>query len=230
MCGRYVLKSSPQRLREVFGIEGPDTAHSETWRPRYNLAPQQDAPVVRCLEGQRRLDLLRWGLLPAWAKDPALGNRLINARSETVADKPAFRSAFKSRRCIVPADGFYEWQQQPAGKQPFYIHRQDGELLAMGGLWEQWTSPSGEQVPTFSILTMAANAWMQPLHERMPVILEGDALDAWLDPATQPSQLQALFRPLPLDVLTAYPVTRAMGNVRHDRPDNLDPLPPPPVP
>ena len=230
MCGRYVLKSSPQRLREVFGIEGPDTAHSETWRPRYNLAPQQDAPVVRCLEGQRRLDLLRWGLMPVWAKDPALGNRLINARSETVADKPAFRSAFKSRRCIVPADGFYEWQQQPAGKQPFYIHRQNGELLAMAGLWEQWTSPSGEQVPTFSILNMAANAWMQPLHERMPVILEGDALDAWLDPATQPSQLQALFRPLPLDVLTAYPVTRAMGNVRHDRPDNLDPLPPPPVP
>ena len=230
MCGRYVLKSSPQRLREVFGIEGPDTAHSETWRPHYNLAPQQDAPVVRCLEGQRRLDLLRWGLLPAWAKDPALGSRLINARSETVADKPAFRSAFKSRRCIVPADGFYEWQQQPAGKQPFYIHRQNGELLAMAGLWEQWTSPSGEQVPTFSILTMAANAWMQPLHERMPVILEGDALDAWLDPATQPSQLQALFRPLPLDALTAYPVTRAMGNVRHDRPDNLDPLPPPPVP
>ena len=230
MCGRYVLKSSPQRLREVFGIEGPDTAHSETWRPRYNLAPQQDAPVVRCLEGQRRLDLLRWGLMPAWAKDPALGNRLINARSETVADKPAFRSAFKSRRCIVPADGFYEWQQQPAGKQPFYIHRQDGELLAMAGLWEQWTSPSGEQVPTFSILTMAANAWMQPLHERMPVILEGDALDAWLDPATQPSQLQALFRPLPLDALAAYPVTRAMGNVRHDHPDNLDPLPPPPEP
>ena len=230
MCGRYVLKSSPQRLREVFGIEGPDTAHSETWRPRYNLAPQQDAPVVRCLEGQRRLDLLRWGLMPVWAKDPALGNRLINARSETVADKPAFRSAFKSRRCIVPADGFYEWQQQPAGKQPFYIHRQDGELLAMAGLWEQWTSPSGEQVPTFSILTMAANAWMQPLHERMPVILEGDALDAWLDPATQPSQLQALFRPLPLDALAAYPVTRAMGNVRHDHPDNLDPLPPPPEP
>ena len=107
MCGRYVLKSTPQRLQEVFGIEGPETAHSETWRPRYNLAPQQNAPVVRSVEGQRRLDLLRWGLIPAWAKDPALGKRLINARVETAADKPAFRAAFKSRRCIVPADGFY---------------------------------------------------------------------------------------------------------------------------
>ncbi|MGC9185358.1 MAG: SOS response-associated peptidase, partial [Thiomonas sp.] len=109
MCGRYVLKSSPQRLREAFGIDLPDSSHSESWRPRYNIAPGQLAPVVRTLEGKRRLEMLRWGLIPSWAKDAALGNRLINARSETVAEKPAFRAAFRSRRCIVPADGFYEW-------------------------------------------------------------------------------------------------------------------------
>ena len=223
MCGRYVLKSSPQRLREVFGIEGPDTAHSETWRPRYNLAPQQDAPVVRCLEGQRRLDLLRWGLMPAWAKDPALGNRLINARSETVADKPAFRAAFKSRRCIVPADGFYEWQQQPTGKQPFYIHRQDGELLAMAGLWEQWMPPgANEPLLTFTILTTAANAWMRRLHERMPVVLQGEQVRWWLDPTLRPVDLQALMRPAEDGVLAAYPVSKAVGNVRNDQEDLLE--------
>jgi len=161
----------------------------------------------------------------------SLGIRLINARSETVATKPAFRAAFRSRRCIVPADGFFEWQQQATGKQPFFIYRRDRALLAMAGLWEHWTSPAGEDVITFTILTTAANAWMQPLHDRMPMILEGEALDLWLDPATppsppsQPSQLPGLFHPLALDVLAAYPVTPAMGNVRHDSPDILDPWP-----
>lgn len=196
MCGRYVLKSNPQRIREAFGIEGPDTAHSEEWRPRYNLAPQQDAPVIRLMEGQRHLDLLHWGLIPRWAKDAGIGNRLINARSETVAEKPAFRAAFKTRRCIVPADGFYEWQQQASGKQPFYIHRKDDALLAMAGLWEHWTSPDGELMQSFTILTTEANTWMRALHDRMPVILEGAEVGRWLDTGSKADDLRGMLRPL----------------------------------
>jgi putative SOS response-associated peptidase YedK len=226
MCGRYVLKSTPQRLREVFGIEGPDTAHSEAWRPRYNLAPMQRAPIVRLLEGRRHLDLLQWGLIPSWAQDPALGNRLINARSETAAEKPAFRAAFKSRRCIVPADGFYEWQQQPSGKQPYYIHRQDGHLLAMAGLWEHWIPPGAtEPLLTFTILTTGANRWMQRLHERMPVVLEGDDVGLWLDSGRKVEELQALMRPKEEEVgWEAYPVSRAVGNVRNDQEALLEPV------
>lgn len=219
MCGRYVLKSTPKHLREAFGIDGPDTARSETWRPRYNLAPTQLAPIVRVVEGVRHLDLMKWGLIPSWAKDPAIGSRLINARSETAPEKPAFRAAFRSRRCIVPADGFYEWQQQPSGKQPFYIHRKDGGLLAMAGLWEQWMPPETE-VPllTFTILTTAANAWMRPLHERMPVILEGEEVGRWLDPAAKRAELEALLRAPGDRELEAYPVSRAVNDVRNDAP------------
>ncbi|HOI66107.1 MAG TPA: SOS response-associated peptidase [Thiomonas arsenitoxydans] len=222
MCGRYVLKSSPQRLREVFGIEGPDMARSEEWRPRYNLAPMQKAPIVRLLEGRRHLDLLQWGLIPSWAQDPAIGNRLINARSETAAEKPAFRAAFRSRRCIVPADGFYEWQQ-PSGKQPFYIHRPDGQLLAMAGLWEHWMPPGAtELLLTFTILTTEANDVMRPLHDRMPVVLEGDDVGLWLDSGSKAEKLQALMRPKREVDLDAYPVSKAVNNVRKDAPTLLE--------
>ena len=224
MCGRYVLKSTPQRLREQFGIEGPDTAHSEEWRPRYNIAPSQVAPVVRVVEGKRHLDLLRWGLIPSWAKDASIGNRLINARSETVAEKPAFRAALKSRRCIVPADGFFEWQQQAGGKQPFYIHRKDDALLAMPGLWEHWTSPDGDIVQTFTILTTAANAWMRALHDRMPVMLGAEEVARWLDPGSKADDLRGLLRPLGDGELEAYPVAKAIGNVRNDRPEVVEKL------
>lgn len=147
MCGRFALKSLTFHLQNQFGS---DVSHLN-WAPHVNIGPQQRAPILRIVDGQRRADLLRWGLIPSWAKDPTIGNRLINVRSETAAEKPAFRKAFKARRCIVPANGFFEWQQQPAGKQPFFfIHRRDVALLAMAGLWEHWTSPSGENVPTDS--------------------------------------------------------------------------------
>ena len=223
MCGRYVLKSTPQHIREAFGIEGPDTAQSEEWRPHFNIAPTQFAPIVRVVDGARRLDLLKWGLIPSWAKDATIGNRLINARSETAPEKPAFRAAFKSRRCIVPADGFYEWQQQPSGKQPHYIHRKDGELLAIAGLWEHWTPPEST-VPllTFTILTTEANSWMRRLHDRMPVVLEGDEVARWLDPASNFADLEALMRPLGDADLEAYPVSKAVNNVRNDAPALLE--------
>ncbi len=223
MCGRYVLKSSLQRLREAFGIELQGGNHSETWRPRYNIAPGQVAPVVRTIDGRRHLDMLRWGLIPSWAKEPQLGNRLINARSETVAEKPAFRAAFRSRRCIVPADGFYEWQQQAAGKQPFYIHRKDGALLAIAGLWEHWTAPGTQDVvETFTILTTEANAWMRPLHARMPVVLQDDALARWLNPRSKSDDLQTLLGQTTEGGWEAYPVSRAVSSVRNDTEDLLE--------
>jgi|YelNatPaOPRAMG01_1025707.scaffolds.fasta_scaffold10031_5 putative SOS response-associated peptidase YedK len=223
MCGRYVLKTSMRQLQRIYGIPDDDTSRSEEWRPRYNLAPSQDAPVVRVLAGQRRLDLLRWGLLPGWATDPTLALKLINARSETVATKPAFRGAFRSRRCIVPADGFYEWQAGPSGKQPFYIHAADDSVLSLAGLWETWRSPGGEVLETYAILTTEANAWMRPLHDRMPVILLGEAVDQWLDPASSAGALQSLLKAPPEVSLKAYPVSRAVGAVKNDSAELIEP-------
>lgn len=224
MCGRYVVKSSPRRIREQFGIpEKAGSARTEGWRPRFNLAPQQEAPIIRWIAGRRCLDSLRWGLVPPWAEDPAIGNRLINARSESAPDKPAFRAAFQSRRCIVPADGFYEWEVCASGKQPFYIHRKDGALLAMAGLWECWNAPDGKPLESFTILTTAANAWMKQLHDRMPAILRDDETTRWLDPTSESDALRALLRPLGEGELTAHPVGKAVGNVRNDRPDLIAP-------
>lgn len=223
MCGRYVLKTSMRQLQRIYGIPDDDTSRSEEWRPRYNLAPSQDAPVVRVLAGQRRLDLLRWGLLPGWATDPTLALKLINARSETVATKPAFRGAFRSRRCVVPADGFYEWQAGPQGKQPFYIHAADDRVLSLAGLWESWRSPGGEVLETYAILTTEANAWMRPLHDRMPVILLGEAVDQWLDPASSASALQRLLKAPPEEGLEAYLVSRAVGAVKNDSAELIEP-------
>ena len=219
MCGRFALKSPPERIRDQFGA---DVSGLE-WNPHYNIGPMQFAPIVRYEHAHRRADLLRWGLIPSWAEDPSIGNRLINARGETVGEKPAFRSAFKARRCIVPADGFFEWTQQARGRQPYFIHRRDGGLLGMAGLWEHWAPPGGQSLATFTILTTEANAWMRNLHERMPVLLTQDEVEQWLDPATPPGDLQAMLRSRPEGELDAYPVTKAVGNVRNDRAAVLEP-------
>jgi putative SOS response-associated peptidase YedK len=222
MCGRFVLKSPPQRIRDRFGIAPGALA----WSARYNIAPLQAAPVLRLEDGARRLDLLRWGLVPSWAGDPEIANRLINARAETVAQKPSFRAAFKARRCVVPADGFFEWQQAAHAKQPYYIQRRDGALLALAGLWEHWHGPGGATLQTFTLLTTEANAWMRPLHERMPVILDApEAIAQWLDPGSRSDALLALLRPARDDVLQAWPVGRAVGNTRHDGPELIEPAP-----
>ena len=180
MCGRYSLATPTDDLVEVFQV---DHSSLSDWIPRYNIAPTQDAPVILAdAEGNRRLGAMRWGLIPFWAQDPTIGNRLINARSESAAEKPAFREAWTRRRCIVPADGFYEWRASDGGgpKTPFWIHRPDGAPLAMAGLWERWRDPEGNRLHSFTILTRRATPWMAPLHARMPVLLPPAAIQPWL--------------------------------------------------
>ena len=181
--------------------------------PRYNLAPQQFAPVLRRVDGQRRVDLLRWGLMPAWARDPALASRLINARSETAAAKPAFRAAFKRRRCLVPVDGFYEWKRSPQGKQPYLFSLRNELPMALAGLWEEGTA---EGAGSFTILTTAANELLAEVHERMPVILPPETWGLWLNPERTPVQLQPLMRSLRASEMVSRPVDRRVGNVRND--------------
>jgi putative SOS response-associated peptidase YedK len=210
----------------VFGAELRAEAHE----PDFNVTPRRRISVVRESPeagSVRTLDRLRWGLIPSWSKDPALGDRLINARAESVADKPSFRSAFKRRRCIVPADGFYEWQARPdsQAKQPMYFHRTDGGQLAFAGLFEHWRDPSEPAAPeieTCTIITTAANAEVAPIHDRMPAILEPESWDVWLDPSIDDRELlQSLLVPAANDVLVVYPVSRAVNSPKNNGPDLL---------
>ncbi|MFW6061006.1 MAG: SOS response-associated peptidase, partial [Phycisphaeraceae bacterium] len=184
MCGRYVINSDARKLAEVFDAEVMvDLA------PRYNVAPSQPVPIVRVHRdgpAVRRIELVRWGLIPHWADDPAIGNRLINARAETAAEKPAFRDAFRYRRCLVPADAFYEWKPVARGrKRPYVVRRDDREPMGLAGLWEHWQDADGNELETCVILTAEARGPAAELHERMPVVLERAAWDAWLDPRQQ---------------------------------------------
>jgi putative SOS response-associated peptidase YedK len=221
MCGRFALFAMPEDLARHFGVTIEDVALP----PRYNVAPTQTAPVVRAADGARQLVPMHWGLIPPWAKDPAMGNRMINARAETVTEKPAFRSAFKARRCLIPASGFYEWQARGRAKQPHYIRRADGGLLAFAGLWERWQPADGEAVESCTILTTTANAVMAPIHKRMPVILDPSDFPAWLGEApAPPDALAALLRPCPAEALVAYPVSTYVNAPRHDGPEAIAPL------
>lgn len=173
MCGRYSITTPVEGMRRVFGF--PERPNLE---PRYNLAPTQSAPIVRLGEdGRRHLASLRWGLIPSWAKEAAIGSKLINARSETLAEKPSFRGPLKSRRCLVPADGFYEWLKTDAGKQPYRIALADGGVFAFAGLWDRWALPGQDAVESFTIITTAANELLSPIHDRMPVMLDPAAYD-----------------------------------------------------
>ena len=221
MCGRFTLTTPIETLVESFGIE---TA-AEGISPRYNIAPTQ--PVATVLdEGEgRRLALLRWGLIPGWAKDPSIGNRMINARAETVAEKPAFRAAFQRRRCLVLSDGFYEWQKVEQGKRPMYIRMKDGLPFAFAGLWERWRSPNGSTVDSCTILTTDPNELMRPIHNRMPVILPPEAYELWLDPAVQtPGPLLQLLRAYPVEEMEAYPVSPRVNNPANDDPLCIEPV------
>lgn len=226
MCGRYTLTSAPAAIRALFQYDD-----RPNFPARFNIAPTQPIAIVRLVDGKRQFALVRWGLLPSWVKDPKSFSLLINARGETAADKPAFRAAMKRRRCLIPADGFYEWKAYGDRKQPFYIHARDGEPMAFAGLWETWTGPNGEEVDTAAIVTTEANATLASIHDRMPVILRPEAFDQWLGAGTLASGADAksdldhalaLIKPAPGDLLEAYPVSTQVNRVANDNPKLLD--------
>jgi putative SOS response-associated peptidase YedK len=222
MCGRYTLSQSAEAIAKSFEIQ--DVA---SLKPQYNIAPTQ--LVLAVLQNQeshkRLLQRFRWGLIPSWAKDASIGAKLINARAETVAEKPSFRAAFKRRRCLVVADGFYEWQRQEGKKQPYYFHLQERQPFAFAGLWEHWQTPEGEEIASCTILTTNANELMQPIHDRMAVILQPKDYDLWLDVQVQdPEMLKPLLQPFPADVMTAYPVSTVVNNARNNTPECIVPL------
>lgn len=238
MCGRFVSASPPADLAAYFGTPTPEADLAIN----YNVAPTMDIYAVLDGTGEsgaggHHLDTFRWGLVPSWARDEKVGARMINARSETVDSKNAFRAAFRRRRCLVPATGFYEWRKlndpvtgRPA-KQPMFIHRTDGEPLAMAGLWEQWWGPDGDWVDALhsvTVITTAANDFMQPIHDRMPVLVPPGRWGEWLDPGHRDVvRLREVLVPAPAGLLSAHPVDPAVGNVRNNGPALIEPYDPP---
>jgi putative SOS response-associated peptidase YedK len=226
MCGRFSSTTQLSFLLERFRAEPSGV---EGHQPSWNVAPASNILVVVAGDdGARQLRELRWGLVPRWSKDPKSGNRMINMRAETVREKPTWKRTLGSKRCIIPIDGFYEWQDQGKGKrkQPFYITARDGQPLALAGLWATWRDPdSGDELWTCTILTTTANKLMASVHHRMPVILLPESWDAWLDPDNKDvDQLAALLEPAPEDLLTLWPVDQAVGNPRNNTPDLQRPL------
>ena len=220
MCGRYVIKTPPGLMRETFGY-----AEQPNFPPRYNVAPTQPMPVVQLADGARHFALVRWGFIPAWAKDPRELSLLINARAESVLDKPAFRNAMRRRRCLVPADGFYEWKQDGARKRPFYAAAKG--LVAFAGVWEPWIGPNGEEVETACIITTAANRTLRPLHDRMPVVIPPQAFDLWLDCANVDAETAAaLLVPAPEDTFAPHEVSTAVNRTADDSATLIEPAVP----
>ncbi len=226
MCGRFTLNQSSSALAQFFLVEKiPDLA------AQYNIAPTQNVATVlhNPQTDKREFQQLRWGLIPSWAKEPGIGAKLINARAETVAEKPAFRSAFKHRRCLVLADGFYEWKRQNGKKQPFYFRLSDGQPFGFAGLWEKWQplqgKPDDEEIISCTILTTAANELVQPIHDRMPVIVSPQDYDLWLNPQMPtPERLQQLLCPYPDQAMTGYPVSSLVNNSRQNSSECIIPL------
>ena len=223
MCGRFTLSASPTSLTETFpGFELPDQL-----TPRYNITPTQNVAVV-ANNNPGKIELFRWGLIPSWAKDPTIGNRMINARSETLSQKPSFRTAYRRWRCLILADGYYEWRKEPGGgaKTPFYIRMASEKPFAFAGLWEQWQpSRDADAVLSCTILTCPPNEMLEQIHHRMPVILDYDAYDLWLEPNNQPpAEMNHLLKPYPADAMTAYAVSRLVNQPRNDRAECILPV------
>jgi putative SOS response-associated peptidase YedK len=211
MCGRYAITSAPEAIRKLFGYpEQPN------FPSRFNIAPTQPIPIVRRTEGERHFALVRWGLVPAWVKEPRNFSLLINARGESVNDKPAFRNAMRRRRCLVPADGFYEWKQDGERKRPFFVRAKKGPI-AFAGLWEVWSGPNGEEVETACIVTTSANRTVAGLHDRMPAVIAPEAFDLWLDcDRVDALTAAALISPAPEGVFEAYEVSSAVNRAAND--------------
>jgi putative SOS response-associated peptidase YedK len=238
MCGRFVSAGSPDRIAAYFDSVLPTEVVADSLGENYNVAPTQDIYALVGTGGAARLDAFHWGLVPSWAKDRKIGSKMINARAETLAEKPSFKTLFRSKRCIVPMDGFYEWKAGVAGgpanargkllKQPMYIHRADGDPLAVAGLWSRWKDPDdaeGRYLHSATVITTAANRMMSPIHDRMPAILPASKWLTWLDPAND--DLDALAQLLigcDEDVLEMYEVSTEVNNVRNNRPDLITPV------
>lgn len=213
MCGRYSLTLPPEAIRQAFAFpEQPN------FPPRYNIAPTQPIPVIRLDHGERHFTLMRWGLLPSWLKDPSGFPTLINARAESVAEKAAFRNAYRRRRCLIPADGFYEWQKRGKGpKQPYFIHRPGGGPFAFAGLWETWLEPGGGEIDTATIVTTAANDTLRPLHDRMPAVVMPEDYDRWMAyDADRTDQVADILAPAPDEFFAAYPISTRVNAVAND--------------
>ncbi|MEJ5254054.1 MAG: SOS response-associated peptidase [Acidimicrobiales bacterium] len=225
MCGRFVAASPPDEIARFFNAETPEVR----LEPSYNVAPGNDVYAVLEEGEHRRLEPLHWGLVPRWARDPSVGNRLINARAETLAEKNAFKDAFRKRRCLIPADGFYEWRREPGkkAKQPYFIRRRDGEPMAFAGLWEFWRSAGAPEdgLRSCCIITGEANEKVRPVHDRMPIILPPSAWDAWLDPNEDDLELLGrLLVPAPASLIELYPVSTDVNNVRNDGRRLIEPI------
>lgn len=221
MCGRFTLTLTLEDLRRAF----PEFDVPVNWEPRYNIAPTQEVPIVPN-KGPRQVTQVRWGLIPFWAKDPSIGNRMINARAETLAEKPSFRASYRRRRCLVLTDGFYEWKREPGqrNKTPYLVKMASGEPFAFAGLWELWR-PDETPIVSCTIITTEPNAVVAPIHNRMPVILPRDAYDRWLDPEEQsPRALQPLLAPYPADEMTAHAISTYVNNPAHEGPQCVKPL------
>ena len=220
MCGRFTLSTAKETLIEFFELEEPPEVHHE----RFNIAPTQ--PVVVLSDGSRkRFDFFRWGLIPSWAKDDMIGNRLINARSETIDEKPSFRAAFKNRRCLIIADGFYEWKKEGKNKIPMYIRLRSGDPFAFAGLWEVWHSPESEVIHSCTIITCEPNELMKEFHHRMPVILPRESYDEWLDDSKyNPDALKRLLRPYPSSEMEAYEVSKYVNSPANDSGKCVEPF------
>ena len=219
MCGRYAVTTVPEAMRALFRY-----LNKPNFPARYNIAPTQPVPIVRIFEGQREFALVRWGLIPSWVKDPRGFSLLFNARGESAAEKPAFRNAMKRRRCLFPADGFYEWKRAGETKQPYFVRLKSGQPMAFAGLWESWMGPNGEEVETAAIVTTRANSEIARIHGRMPVIVAPDAFDFWLDPNVDAAMASAVIQPAPDALLEFFPVSSAVNRTANDSPQLLEPL------
>ena len=216
MCGRYTLAANTKKLAEAFAeFEVPAELPA-----RYNIAPSQPVAVI-ANNGQRKVELFQWGLIPSWAKDPKIGNQMINARAETLGEKPAFKTAYKRRRCLVLADGFYEWRKEEGkSKTPMYAQLKSGEPFAFAGLWEMWRSVEDDTILSCTIITTEPNELMANIHNHMPVILPPEAYELWLDPAERmPEQLNGLLKPYPAELMTARPVSKLVNSPQNDSPE-----------
>ncbi len=221
MCGRFTLTADQDSFEDRFSLTRFDLG----WVPSFNIAPTQEVLTVTNDGSENRPELMRWGLVPSWAKDPKIGNRMINARSETLAEKPSFRTAFKRRRCLIPADGFYEWKREGKAKEPMLITVNPGDLFAFAGLWETWKQPDDSWLLTCAIITTSANEFMKSIHDRMPVILPRESEASWLDPEEQDTaMLSELLLPYDSDRMEAYEVSTLVNSPRNNFPEVIEPV------